>query len=321
MKKFSSKTKANSRLSAIPSRRLITTVVVLSILLYGLLHFRNVTGQVLSWVASPIYSARHFFETSRSAIPTYIRSRSEVEHTIQTLRQQIESEHGMRIALETVIKENEELKALLGATSTPEFLAGVLARPPFTPYDTLIIDRGAQDGIVSGAPVYYGYDRALGYVRVVYPTYSLVTLFSSPNVESTVYVYGPNIFTKAYGEGGGTIRVSVPQGVSLHEGDIVVLPSIDRGILGSIHAIRSVPTEPEQSAYIAFDAPLQSIHFVRVGAESVAPKDFDDALLTVREVEKTLFTFEVPQDVLFGSTSTSTMATGTSYQIATTTSP
>lgn len=276
--------------------------------------FRSVLGTPLSWIGAPIYGIRHYIETSSDAIPVYFRSRADVDREIQSLQQHIESQNGIRVALEAITKENEELKLQLGATSTKTFLASVLARPPTTPYDTLVIDKGGRDGVISGAPVYYGADMALGYVRVVYPTYALVSLFSSPNVESTVYVYGPNIFAKAYGEGDGAIRISVPQGVSIKEGDIAVLPSLTRGILGRVYSIHSDPTEPEQSAYIVYDTPLQSLHFVRVGKESITPKTFSDALVAVQETEKSLFTFDVPPQFTQSTTSTSTEATTTQQE-------
>jgi cell shape-determining protein MreC len=241
----------------------------------------------------------------------YVRDRIALQKQIQLLEQEIASQQGIRTTLLYLEKENDELRALVGASTTPSITAGVIARPPFSPYDTVIIDRGADDGIVSSAPVYYGASRALGYVRTVYNKHALITLFSSPNVETTVYVFGPNIFTTAYGEGGGVIRISVPQGVAITEGDIVTLPSLAGGVLGTVHTVRSVPTEPEQHAYVVLDVPLQSLRLVRVSTQSQIPATFEDALGITQEVERTLFTVPVPRDYSADAYASTTDATTT----------
>lgn len=225
---------------------------------------------------------------------------------IRDLEAKLASQVGIESALDFAMKENTELRALLSASSTPRIAAGVIARPPHTPYDTIVIDRGRAEGILENTPVYYGSNQALGYVRSVYEHHALVTLFSSSGVESTVYVFGPNFFTTAYGEGGGIIRLSVPQGVEIEEGNIVILPSLDSGIMGTIDHIQSIPTEPEQHAYVTFDVPMQSLRLVSVGTVPLAPITFDEAEDVVDLNEQLLFTIPVPPEHRFETDATTT---------------
>ncbi len=111
-----------------------------------------------------------------------------------------------------------------------------------------------------------------------------------------MYIFGPNIFSTAYGEGGGVIRLSVPQGIVIEEGNLVVLPSHDTGVLGSIDKIESVPTEPEQHAYLTFEIPMQSIRVVSVGTSPVVPMTYEKALEYVQSEAKIKFTFDLPPD-------------------------
>ena len=303
MKNYLLKTKENFH----PKRRffyrykiLIYIGVVLLVGIFG----RTMLGGMVTFVAHPIFVVGHYIETSSATIPVYLRERTTLLNQIQTLQQEIESQRGIATTVDVIAEENKELRNLLGATSSPSILAGIIARPPYSPYDMVLIDKGARDGVLSGTPVYYGSNMALGYVRVVYEQYSLVTLFSSPNVESTVYVFGPNIFATAYGEGGGTVRMSIPQGIVVKEGDTVILPSLAGGVLGTVSVVQSIPTEPEQNAYITLEIPLQSIRLVRVGTHVINPISFDDALLIVQEVERTLFTFHVPDHYTTDTAST-----------------
>jgi hypothetical protein len=176
------------------------------------------------------------------------------------------------------VSENEELRTLLGDTEEERILGGVIARPPSTPYDLLVIDRGSQQGVKEGAIVYHVDQHAIGVVSRVYETMSFVTLFSSSGMETTVYLYGPDVFAYAYGEGGGVIRISLPQGIEVHEGDSVVLPSLHMGDLGIVEHVVSLPTQPEQNAYLTFPVPIQSIRSVAVSKEpmnTVSLKDLE----------------------------------------------
>ncbi|HEU4677518.1 MAG TPA: rod shape-determining protein MreC [Candidatus Paceibacterota bacterium] len=292
MKSYLSKTRESSlrRSDAGGLRRLVAWIVVAFLVL---LLARGPLGALGSMVTSPAFSFRHWLETSSATIPVFVRSRLELESEINDLRSKLAAEEGRNAAFSFVTDENRELRALFASSSSPRILAGVISRPPLTPYDTLIIDRGAEDGVIEDAPVYFGNDRAVGYVRTVFSGSALVSLFSSPGAESTVYVFGPNIFTTAEGEGGGVIHLSVPQGIEVKAGDVVVLPSLDGGVLGLVDHVTAEPTEPEQDAYVLYDVPLQSVRLVAVGTTPVRPVSWSEATDEVDRA-RAVFTFDIP---------------------------
>lgn len=293
MRNYLLKTKASSRPKR-DIRRLYVRLLLVVCVCGAVFLFREPLRGVGGTIVSPWLFIRHYFNTSTAIVPVYFRERSVLESEIETLSQTLASYHGTRNAYTILEKENSELRALLGVTTTPSILAGVIARPPRTPYDTVIIDKGSRDGILEHAPVYYGSNMALGYIRAVYESYALVTLFSSPHVETTVYVFGPNMFTTAYGEGNGVIRISIPQGVTIKEGDLAILPALDGGVVGMIDTIQSIPSEPEQHAYITLETPLQSLRLVRVSQNAYTPVTFDRARIHTDNARDTLFTFPIP---------------------------
>ncbi len=289
-------------------------VAALCVLVLG----KGIVSTVTGGVSTALYTVRHYMETSSATVPVFIRSRMELLRYTQELEQEVAASQGVAATLAYITAENTELRNLLSASSSPQIVAGVLARPPYTPYDTIVLDKGSEDGIVEYAPVYHGKGIALGYVHAVFPHMSYVTLFSSPGVESTVYIFGANLFTTAYGEGGGVVHLSVPQGVPLTRGDAVVLPSLHTGTLGTVDEIQSIATEPEQHAYVTLGVPLQSIRIVSVGTTPVHTVSFDEALIHVREEEKR-FMIAVPENerLQVGASTTPTSTTTTS----TTTTP
>ncbi len=293
MKNFSSKTKENSLLNSKKNtirNAVLGILFVVFILVYG----KDFVSSAVSIVTTPLFFARHYLETSAGTVPVFVRGRIELLDQIRSLQEEVASHQGIDNTLRYITKENDELRSLLHASSSPRILAGVIARPPDTPYDILILDRGTDDGIVQHAPVFQGNGHAIGYVHRVFPHTAFVTLFSTPGAESTVYIYGPNIFSTAYGEGGGVIHLSVPQGIAIQKGDLVVLPSHDTGLIGTIDAIQSVPSEPEQHAYVTFMTPLQSMRLVSVGTIPLVPMSYESALEYIQDEEKMRFSFEVP---------------------------
>lgn len=302
---YSMKTKENFHRNSKGSERKKYLFILIACAL--LFFAKSFIGTLTSGVSTVFYEVRHYMVTSSATIPAYIRSRSELLDTIHTLEQKIASQQGVESTLTYVMEENTELRTLMGASTSPSrILAGVIARPPYTPYDTLILDKGSADGIIEHAPVYYGAGHVLGYVHAVFPHLSYVTLFSSPGVESTVYLFGSNLFTTAYGEGGGVVHLSIPQGITLTKGDVVVLPSLDAGVLGAVDEIQSIPTEPEQHAYVTLNVPLQSIRLVSVGTTPVGHVPFEEAEMHITEEEKRLFTIPVPEEERIRKSATTT---------------
>lgn len=212
--------------------------------------------------------------------------------------------------LATLQEENERLRLF---SEEEDILAGVIGRPTALPYDVLFIDKGSVEGIVLNAPVYAENDAAIGFIAAVYEHNALVALLSTPGYVSTVYVYGPNIYTTALGQGGGVTRIHVPQGVALSVGDPVVMPSLARGIYGSITAVDSVPERPEQYGYMTSAIPLSSLRFVSVGKTPLRTMSFEEARAAVDTVRRDFLLVDVPPEALIdletGTSATTTMET------------
>ena len=308
MQNFSLKKRGNSRRSFL--KAVAGTLIALGVVILLVVLFRGMFGVMGSFVSSPLYGIHAWFSNGTHSIPSYFRDRNTLQSEIDSLKETILANQGNAFTIGRLELENTELRSLLGGRDTEERIAaGVVSRPPHMPYDALLIDRGAYDGIEEGAVVYYTADRAIGVVARVYETSAVITLFSTPHVETTAYISGPNIYTTAYGAGGGVIRVSVPQGIVLAENDLVLLPGLPAGVLGKISAIQSEATNPEQNAYIVHDVPLQSLKMVSVGTVVPPALSFEEARASI-EAQKRILFVDVPEGVLV-DVGTTTAATNT----------
>ncbi|MFN3187922.1 MAG: rod shape-determining protein MreC [Candidatus Paceibacteria bacterium] len=297
MKKYSLITKASSRHSSF-RRKITTTVFIVALgvlLLYAVPQLVRFTS-ALFWM--PYDSVRVWILESQSAIPVYLRDRQALNEELRELQSELSL---LRTQDETFLKleqENDELRELLGAVPESRVVARVLARPNQLPYDVLMIDRGANDGIFLHAPVFTGRDQVIGLVTRVLDKSAHVTLVTTPGFLATAYVYGPNIYTTTEGMGSGVLRVRVPQGIALNEEDIVVLPAIDSGVFGLITRVETSPTKPERYGYVIADTSLQSLQYVSVGREPAVTHSFVEAQEVVANTSIKLFTVDVPLESL-----------------------
>jgi cell shape-determining protein MreC len=304
MQKFLQTKRTTSSRSSNGAR--IRGVLLIALVVLLLVYAKGILSAIASVVTFPLYTVADYLRYSSGTVPSYLRDRTVLLEEKNALELELASQQGMATTLAHTLRENEELRALLNASSTGRIAAGVIARPPFTPYDTLVLDQGSESGIIAHAPVFHINGTAIGYVQSVSAHNALVTLLSAPSVRSTVYVFGPNLFAHAEGQGGGVVRISIPQGISVSLGDSVVLPSLNGGMLGTIDAVESTPTGPEQYAFVTLSTPLSSLRLVGVGTRPLEPVDFPEAQHAVAEAAQTLFIVPVPVDASMGTSTAST---------------
>jgi len=262
---------------------------------------------VATVVMSPFHATNQWLQESSSLIPTFFRERQSLLGEIKELESELQINSRTDITQQRLFSENNRLRGLLGASKENRIAAGVIARPDTLPYDFLQIDRGANDGIEIGAPVFVGTDIVIGLVVHTAGNYSFVELFTTPGFEATIFLSGPDVVATMQGMGGGVARVSLPQGISLQIGNLVLVPSIEPGVFGRIAYIENEATQPEQYGYVTPNMSLNSLYQVSVGRVSQISQSIEEIDERVRkEIESRLVVEGVSLEV---STSTDTQAT------------
>ncbi len=277
-------------------------------------------------VFAPFDAVRIWVTQSQDSLPQYLRDRHALIQEIEILKASVATDQGDQNTIRKLQFENEQLRSLVGEIPEERDLARVIARPNQLPYDMVMLDRGSEEGVVEGAPVFVGQDQLIGVVSDVRTNTSLVTLVTTSGFTSTAYVMGANIYTYAEGMGGGIMRVRIPQDIPLHVGDIVMLPAVNStGVFGAVAAIENSPTQPEQYGYVPLKVSLQSLQYVSIGRESIVPQTYEEARAQVDLTLSKLLQVDLPPGVLVTpetetASTTATSTASTTLDLATTTS-
>lgn len=164
----------------------------------------------------------------------------------------------------TLAQENADIRKTMNASTVPlGVTARVLARPPRTTYDTILIDAGKNMNVhENDIALYQGI--ALGRVSAVDQSSSLVTLFSSTGVTHDVIIGEPHAVVVAKGVGGGAFELSVPHDVVVGVGDAVRFPGTGALILGVVRGISAEARDVSQTVRVALPVSFSDLDFIRV---------------------------------------------------------
>lgn len=196
-----------------------------------LIVIRLVAPQAYVWLLSPVYAVGSLFEGGGA----YIADRGELQTKILSVTAEKEALQQENIRLQEALEEYGGLDAVEGV------VARVIARPPTTPYDVLIVaaEDVSIDSMVyatGGVPVGVVADSGAGTARVA--------LFSSSGRESDGWIGEERYAVSIVGEGAGAFFALVAREAPVKEGDMVYLTQVNAPI-GLVAKIVSDASSPQ----------------------------------------------------------------------------
>ena len=226
------------------------------VLLLGVILWREPLSGFLWRGLSPVLSLRDTLQSGEVA----------------RLRAQLAAAEALAADRGYLYQENLDLKVRLQRNAEQGvLLAGVVARPPQTPYDTLIIDTGEREGVLVGNFVSAGGTLLVGAVSQVYPTTARVILFSAPGEMHNALLYlrdNKTVPLTLEGQGGGGFLSRVPVGTHASVGDAVLLPGISGGFFATVSAIELTEGESFETLYFHLPVSPFSLRYVEVWSQA-----------------------------------------------------
>lgn len=182
------------------------------------------------------------------------------------LKNQIETYKAQLLELQNLRDENTKLRTELSYIANPAdvIVAGVLAKPSQSLYNSLIIDQGSKNGIVAGQLVVTQGTVGLGKVSSVSANTATVELFSGPQFDTNLVMKNQNITVPAKGKGGGNFEIHIPREIVVTDGDILALPEHPNVSIGVVKSIIFDPRDPFQTVLARTPVNIQELNFVEV---------------------------------------------------------
>jgi len=145
---------------------------------------------------------------------------------------------------ETLKGQVEDLQKLLGSRTAPPkgILASVLARPPESAYDTLIVDQGSSAGVLPGALVSGPGGAPLGRVATATGSSARIALFSASGVKTDAWAGDSRTPITLTGAGGGTFSATAPKDAKIAVGDPVF--AVGAAAIATVTRIDTDATSP-----------------------------------------------------------------------------
>ena len=123
-------------------------------------------------------------------------------------------------------------------------MAGVLARPPVAPYDTLLLAGGTDTGVRAGMEALGDAGIPVGFVSAAGASYARVTLLSSSGVATDAWIGPSRVPVTLKGAGGGAFTASASRSASIAPGDIVYLSGAGAVPFGLIVRVAGASSDP-----------------------------------------------------------------------------
>lgn len=242
-------------------------IIIAIFVLINVLHIPFL-GTLVHSVAKPFTKITSVITTPFRFAHTNFLNKQSLQQENQELRDKIselETRELSYVALEDSYKTLlEEFNR--SERQTDDVVATVLYRPPYSPYDTLIIDAGR--GIVEEGELVLSSGIPLGYVRDVHAFTSVVELLSMPGRQTSVFISTTTEATLV-GEGGGQFSALLPKNVEIEEGDIITLANNPTQAIASIERVLASDADSFQKIYTRLPFNISTLRFVTVSSVPV----------------------------------------------------
>lgn len=155
--------------------------------------------------------------------------------------------------------ENNQLRQSLSLTPGSDFFAiKIVARPPQTPADTLILGAGKDFGLVRDSLIFASEGVLVGRVVELSQDRAIMRFSSFPDTVINGYLLRTQEFLEVRGSGGGSLESVVPIDFDIKVNDEIVMEDTEDAVFA---IVRSVETyEAAGFKRVLFSLPLNMNH-------------------------------------------------------------
>jgi cell shape-determining protein MreC len=234
--------------------------VIIGIFFVALFFFGSFFKNLIQGIASPVLNIHSSIFSSLGNVTTYFKSKNELQKVNSELIEQNQDFKIQLLTLESVQKENESLKNQLNfiSPSIKTVVVKIFTRPPFSPYDTFVIN--SNDQIKKDQKVFYK-KLLIGKVIETYSKTAVIKLYSSSGEKIPVQL--SNNEFEAEGQGNLSFKIKIPKSLIV-EKNTPVYSLETNSILGLVQNIYSDEASAFQDIYFRYPININDLDYVEV---------------------------------------------------------
>lgn len=216
--------------------------VGLGVLVLVVVAVRLIAPDLLTALAKPLWYAGDIASNSMASVAAPFEDVDKLRAERDLLVQENAALHAQVAVLTAQVQDT--------ATLPSGIAAGVLARPPVSPYDTLVVGAGQQQGITQGAIAYAPGGVPVGVVQEVSAQTTRIQLYSAPGVQTEGWVGEERIAITLIGRGAGAFAATLPRESGIVVGDVVYAPGPGALPVGTVVRIDADPSSPRSQVFV-----------------------------------------------------------------------
>ncbi len=250
----------------VKKRFLLGVILVVLLVLLSLAGLFKGLGGLLHTIARPFWRSADTVNVAIDGSTNIIKSKKTLEKDNYNLNARVSELELAMLDYQLLKKDNEDLKLLLSRkTEKEEFILGtILTKPNRSPYDTIVLDVGADHNLSVGQLVFANAQVPIGRVFEVYNKSCLVKLYSTAGVVTEAQIEGSNASIELTGRGGGNFEIMVPHDMEVVSGTNVIIPNINSRIVAIVADIVSDPRDPLKKVILRSPVNIQDLKWVQV---------------------------------------------------------
>lgn len=230
---------------------------------------RAVFPNIFEHIAAQSLEVRGHVLAPIASVGAQFSNKEKLLDEIQKLEAELAAVQYELIVRDNLEAENRTLRMQLDVQDPDGILGAVIAWPPHTAYDVLLVSL-PHEGVGEGWLVLGRGLAPIGYVERVVGSYAYVRLLTSAEQQTPVRVGVDAYPATMQGLGGGAAVVEVAKSLPVEEGDPLFFPYQGNRYLASVGHIETDDASPTKRLWVSFERHVYAEAWVSLVPYSIA---------------------------------------------------
>ena len=240
------------------------TLIVILIFVIGSVFF-SISKGVFIGIMNPFWQGETNVSKSFWNFTNYFKTKNALIEENNALKNKVLSDSYLIAEINASVSTSNSLMNTFPKNQpTQSILAGVLVRPPETPYDVLLIDKGQSQSIKNGDTATLPEGSKIGTIIETFFKSSKIKLYSASGEKTSAILERNEVPIVLIGRGGENFIFNLPREMKVEVGDRVIDSSTLGSLLGVVGDIEVTSTDSFKKVLVKSIAHINSLRFVHI---------------------------------------------------------